>query len=117
MAFVEEPNICYRFVPHCLTDEQKASRLQDCREFNPCVGNDNSSVDAILTGDDTSCDRYNPQTRKQNMECLSPSNENTFQKAKNKVILTAFFDTHGIIHDEFAAPGQTVKKKYRLVWF
>jgi hypothetical protein len=25
--------ICARFVPHCLTDEQKTLRLQSCQEF------------------------------------------------------------------------------------
>jgi hypothetical protein len=35
----------------------------------------------------------------------------TFRKAKNRVILTAFSDTHRTIHDEFVALGQAVNKR------
>jgi hypothetical protein len=32
--------ICAGFVPHCLTEEQKAVRLQACQEFIWCVEDD-----------------------------------------------------------------------------
>jgi hypothetical protein len=39
--------ICARFVPHCLTNEQKALRLQACQEFIRSVDDDRSLLDSV----------------------------------------------------------------------
>jgi hypothetical protein len=42
---------CAGFVPHCLTDEQKAIRLQACQDFIQSMNDDGSLLDSIVTDD------------------------------------------------------------------
>jgi hypothetical protein len=65
--------ICAGFVPHCLTDEQKALRLKSCQEFIQPVDDDRSLLDSVVTGDKAWCFQYDPQTKRQRMEWRSPS--------------------------------------------
>jgi hypothetical protein len=44
--------MCSRFVMPCLTDKQKAGRLQVCQEFMQSVYDDRSLLDSIVTGDE-----------------------------------------------------------------
>jgi hypothetical protein len=68
MEDVRKWKICTRSVPHCLTYEQKVLRLQACQEFIQSVDDDCSFLDSIVTGEETWCFRYDPQTRRQSME-------------------------------------------------
>jgi hypothetical protein len=121
MENLEKQKICARFVPHCLTDEQKALKLQACQEFIQFVGDDHSLFHSTGTGDETWCFQCDPQTKTQSMTWRSPSSPRhkkfRFQKSKNKVMLVTFFDSQGIIQKELVPPGQTVNMKYCLVWF
>jgi hypothetical protein len=45
--------ICIRFFPHCLTDEQKALRLQACQEFIQFVDDDHALLDSVVMADGT----------------------------------------------------------------
>jgi hypothetical protein len=47
----------------CLTDEQKALRLQACQEFILSVDDDCSLLDSVLMGYEAWCFQYDPQTR------------------------------------------------------
>jgi hypothetical protein len=51
-----------RFVQHCLTNEQKALRWQACQEFIQSV-HDLSLLVSVVTGDETWCFQYDPQTK------------------------------------------------------
>jgi hypothetical protein len=73
-------------------------------------------LESIVTGSETWCFQYDPQTKKQSMEWRSPSSPRRkkfqFQKPKKKMMLDTFFFGQGIFHKEFVPPGQTVKKEY-----
>jgi hypothetical protein len=55
--------ICARFVPYCLTEKQKALRLQTSQEFIQYLYDDRSLLDSIVTGDETCCFQYDSQTK------------------------------------------------------
>jgi hypothetical protein len=56
--------ICARFVQHCLTNEQKALRWQACQEFIQSVQDDLPLLVSVITGDETWCFQYDPQTKR-----------------------------------------------------
>jgi histone-lysine N-methyltransferase SETMAR len=60
--------ICARFVPHCLTDEQKAVGLEAYQEFIQSVDDDCSLHDSFVTVDETWCFQYDHQRKRQRME-------------------------------------------------
>ncbi len=108
--------ICSRFVPHRLTAEQKEKRMECANDFiSMCRGN-RSFLTTIVTGDETWCYQYDPETKRQSMAWCSPSSprpsKSRLQKSKVKTMLIAFFDSHGVIHKEFVPPGQTVNAAF-----
>jgi hypothetical protein len=68
MEDLGKQKIYTRFVPHCLTTEQKAFRVQACQEFIQSVGDDHSLLDSVVRGEETWCFQYDPQTKRQSME-------------------------------------------------
>ena len=59
----------------------------------------------VVTGDESRIFKYDPLSKWQSLEWKSalsprPKKVRVF-KSKTKVILTAFFDVHGIVHAEF----------------
>jgi hypothetical protein len=48
----EERKICARSVPLCLTDEQKALRLQTSQEFIQSGDENRSLLDSVVTDDE-----------------------------------------------------------------
>ncbi|XP_025268578.1 histone-lysine N-methyltransferase SETMAR-like [Camponotus floridanus] len=93
---LHKTKVCAKFVPHTLTDEQKS----------------------IVTGDETLCFQYDPETKRQSAEWRSkhsPQAKKTRKvPSKIKAMPIAFFDSKGIIHKEFVPPGQTVTGDYYL---
>jgi hypothetical protein len=57
---LEKWKICAMFVQHCLTNEQKAFRLQACQEFIQSVDYDHSLLDSVVMGDEIWCFQYDP---------------------------------------------------------
>jgi len=58
--------ICSRFVPHRLTAEQKEKRMECANDFVRMCHQDRSFLTTIVTGDETWCYQYDPETK-----CLS----------------------------------------------
>jgi hypothetical protein len=87
-VFVEDlgkQKICSKFVPHCLTNEQKVLRLQACQEFIQFVNDDCSLLGSLVMGDETWCHQYDSQTKIQSMEWRSPSSKHfDFKSQKPK---------------------------------
>jgi hypothetical protein len=77
-------------------------RLQACEEFIQFVDDDSSLLDSTVTGDETWCFQYDPQTEGQSMEWRSPCSPRhrkfRFQNSENKVTLVTFYDNQGIIY-------------------
>jgi transposase len=108
--------VCSLFVPHTLTDEQKAKRMETSGDFITMCDQNPSFLRSIVTGDETWCYQYDPQSKRQSMEWRSPSSprpkNSRLLKSKIKTMLIAFFDINGIIHKEFVPEGQTVNSEF-----
>ena len=66
----------------------------------------------IIIGDKTLVLKYDPETKRQSMqwktaESLRPKKAR-MSKSKIKVMLIAFFDQKGMVHQEFVPKGETV---------
>lgn len=110
--------VCARFVPHELTDEQKAARLQHCRDLVATARNDPNFMRSIVTGDETWCFQYDPESKRQSAVWKAPSSPKAQKTrrvpSKIKTMLITFFDSKGIIHKEFVPHGQTVTAVFYL---
>lgn len=110
--------VCAKFVPHTLTDAQKAARVIHAEEVVAAARNHPNFLKSIVTGDETWCFQYDPKTKRQSAEWKS-SNSPQAKKtrkvpSKIKTMLIAFFDSKGIIHKEFVPPGQTITGAYYI---
>ncbi|UYV84547.1 hypothetical protein LAZ67_X002588 [Cordylochernes scorpioides] len=56
--------LCGYFVPRILTDQQKESRLSICKHLIETTNNDSDFFRTIITGDETWCFPFDPQTKK-----------------------------------------------------
>ncbi|KAJ4435152.1 hypothetical protein ANN_23728 [Periplaneta americana] len=65
--------ICSRFVPHKLTDEQKAKRMETSRDFISMCDQDPLLLKTIVTGDETWCYQFDPESKRQSMSWCSPT--------------------------------------------
>uniref|UniRef100_A0A1B6MJV2 Mos1 transposase HTH domain-containing protein n=1 Tax=Graphocephala atropunctata TaxID=36148 RepID=A0A1B6MJV2_9HEMI len=103
--------ICLRMVPKMLTPEHKEQRMIMAGDLIDAADADPNFLQKIVTGDETWCFLYDPQTKRQSSEWktkTSPRKEKfRLDKSKGKVMLEVFFDYKGLIHYEFIPEGQT----------
>jgi len=108
--------VCSRFVPHSLRDEEKERRMLCSREIIDMADCDSDFLNSIVAGDESWCYEYDPSTKRQTCEWISPGEARGTKvrasKSKVKTMLIAFFDARGIIHHEFVPPNTTVNKKF-----
>ena len=73
-------------------------------------------MENIVTGDETWCYQFDPESKRQSMTCCSPTpprpKKSRQQKSKVKTPLIVFFDNKGIIHKEFVPAGQTINAAF-----
>lgn len=107
--------ICLRMVPKMLTDDHKEMRMTAAGEFIDMADRDPDFLKKIVTGDETWCFLYDPQTKRQSSEWktkTSPRKEKfRLDKSRGKVMLEVFFDYKGLIHYEFIPEGRAVNKE------
>lgn len=110
--------VCSRFVPHHLTDDQKRGRVRHCRDLVSTAENNRNFLKSIVTGDETWCFQYDPETKRQSAEWKSsgsPKSKKVRQApSKIKTMLIVFYDSIGIVHHEFVPTGQTVNAAFYL---
>lgn len=104
--------VCARFVPHTLKQHEKDLRIQHSRDIIKEAKKDPNFLYSIVTGDETWCFEYEPETKRQSAKWQSseePRPKKTRQeKSKIKSMLICFYDSKGIIHKEFVPTGQMV---------
>jgi hypothetical protein len=60
--------LCASFVPHSLTPEQREDRVTSCQDIIVMADTDNNLFNKIITGDETWCFAYDPETKLQSSE-------------------------------------------------
>ena len=82
------------------------------------VNDDPDFVKKVITGDESWVYGYDVETKAQSSQWKhteSPRPKKAHQVRSNvKVLLTVFFDYHGVVHQEFIPQGRTVNKEYYL---
>ena len=108
--------ICSRFVPHKLTDEQKGKRKETSGEFSSMYDQDPLLLENIVTGDETCSYQFDSKSKRQSMAWCSPTSprpeERRLKRSKAEKLLIAFFDNKGIIYKEFVPAGQNINAEF-----
>jgi histone-lysine N-methyltransferase SETMAR len=60
--------LCARFLPHSLTPEQREDRVTSCQDIIAMADADKIFFNKIISGDETWCFAYDPETRRQSSE-------------------------------------------------
>ena len=107
---------CAKMVPRLLTKEQKAQRLNACRDIlQQQMEADKKLLENIITGDKSWVFQL---IRKQNdrvvsIKVSSPRPKKAcMQHSQVKVMLITIFDHQGMVHHKFVPQGQTVNQHF-----
>ena len=96
--------ISAKMVPKLLTDERKERRVQVSQELSTRFEEEEDLASRIITGDETWCYQYDPETKRQSMQwtCpLSPRPQKArMSRSQIKTMLICFFDIKGMVHYE-----------------
>ena len=69
VATLEYCKVCARWVPQMFTQEHKEHSTQVCQDvLNQYKAEGDSFLDHIITGDETWCHHYEPESKQQSME-------------------------------------------------
>ena len=106
--------VCTKMLPRFLTEEQKAQRLNACRDILQQMEADEKLLVNVITGDESWVFQYDPETKRQSHQWKSVSSPRPkkprMQRSQVKVMLITFFDHQGMVHHEFVPQGQTVNQ-------
>jgi len=110
--------VAAKFIPRLLSQEQKEFRAEVAEDLLQNSINDPHFLKQVITGDESWVYGYDPETKAQSSQWktpLSPRPKKAWQIRSNiKVMLTVFFDHEGVVHHEYAPPGQTITKEYYI---
>jgi hypothetical protein len=108
--------LCARFVPHSLTPERREDRVTSCQDIIAVADADKIFFNKIMTGGETWCFAYDPETKPQSSEWVvetSPRPKKVkFQRSRIRTMLIIFLDSHGLVHKEFVPEGKTVNAEF-----
>jgi len=123
VATLEYRKVCARWVPRMLKQEHKEQRIQVCQDLlKQYEAEGNSFLDRIITGDETWCHHYEPESKRQSMEWrhVNFPSKKKFKTLPSvgKVTFTVFRYRKGVIILDFLEPGKpstlTATLRHRL---
>ena len=101
-------NICAKFVPRVLREDQKERRCHDSREMVELINSDPAFLHALATCDESWIYCYNLETKRQS----SRPKKARQSKSTHKLLMIPFFDSTGMIYKHWVPTRQTVNKEY-----
>ncbi|PNF17980.1 hypothetical protein B7P43_G17450 [Cryptotermes secundus] len=101
---LDYPKVCSRWVPQMLTQDHKTHRMEVCQELlHQFEAEGDKFLDSIVTGDETWCHHYEPESKRQSMEWRHPDSPRKkkfkTQPSVGKVMCTIFWDRRGVIFE------------------
>jgi len=113
--------VAAKFVPRLQSEDQRPNRLDVCCEMKDQLKTGPDFLYKIITGDESWCYGYNPETKQQSSQWKSASSlrpKKVRQVQSNvKNMLICFFNIKGLIHFDFIPQGQTVNQQFYLEVF
>jgi len=109
--------LCARFIPHSLTPEQREDQVTSCQDIIAMADADKNFFNEIVTGDETWCFAYDPETKRQSSEWVGETfprpKKLKFHRSRIKVMLVIFFEFQCVVHKVFVPDGKTVNAEFR----
>jgi len=106
--------ISAKLVPQILTHDQKQRR----HHISSDLLRNAEMFDRVITGDETWCFQYHPETKRQSMQWKTQNSPRPkkarMSRLQVKTMLVRFFDRKEIVGYEFIAQGQTVNQQCYL---
>ena len=99
-----------------MTPEQREDRVTSCQDNIAMADADSFFFKNIITGDETWCCAYDPETKRQSCEGVGETSprpkELKFQMFPTKTMLVNFFDSQGVLDKEFVQEGKTLNAEF-----
>lgn len=105
--------VCAHWVPRVLSDMHKNQHFEAALSFLQRYSTDGPQfLSRIITGDESWVQHYTPETKRTSNEWRHKNSPQP-KKAKTipavqKVMLTVFFDSEGVVYSEFTPRGTTI---------
>jgi histone-lysine N-methyltransferase SETMAR len=91
---LRKKKVCARFVPHLLTLDQKHQHAASSVEFLEMADDDTNVLKRTITGDESWCFMYDPESKRQSATQLRPKKPKAqkvaMRKSRVQTMLTAF---------------------------
>ncbi|XP_071092643.1 histone-lysine N-methyltransferase SETMAR-like [Haliotis cracherodii] len=106
-----------RWVPKCLSDDQKAVRASICQTLlTECSRDADNFMEIIVTSNETWVHHHDPETKEQSKQwtgfASSRPKKYKTQPSACKVVATIFWDTKGVLLIDYLPCGQTITGEY-----
>ena len=111
--------VCARWIPHLLTEEQKAQRLKCARELlKKYKGCNNRIISNLLTGDETWIHMFEPQRRADNKQWKQKDKKRPWfakRTISSKKMYAIFFNSSGPVVQVPCPSGHTVTGRFHFL--
>jgi len=105
--------LCAHFIPHSFTLEQRKDQVTSYQDIIAMDDADNNFFNKIITGDETWCFAYDPETKQQSSEWVGETSPRLkklkFQRSCIKTMLITFFQLSRLSAQRICTRGKNSK--------
>jgi len=105
--------LCTHFIPHSFTLEQRKDQVTSYQDIIAMDDADNNFFNKIITGDETWCFAYDPETKQQSSEWVGETSPRLkklkFQRSCIKTMLITFFHLSRLSAQRICTRGKNSK--------